>query len=171
MKVPKHLTGLVVDHLRMMQRMTPISVREAGKIVSALSLVNNEVLKKDSWMTGHLEVFVTLVIAKAVRPEFFPKLLEGTLEEAELLDYFGATISTITEKKGGDRNPEYDHRTFWTFMLWKYILSDGQIEGTDAQLLGSIARLFDSFGEPDEIREIPKQINRDWLDLFEFHSN
>lgn len=171
MGTPSHLVPIIREQFGMMVRRNEISIRDAGKIVSSFALINRDVLERTDFLKGYLEVMVTLVIARIVRPDLFPKFLDGTVGDSELMDFFGATIATVTERLNDEHNSEYDHRTYWTYMLWKYVVGDGRVEDSDEELIRLLARSFDSFGRLDDVRGIPRQIYRDWIDLFELHSN
>ena len=171
MGTPKHLAPLIKTHIKMIRRTNFVSVREVGKIVSSVSLLREDVLQKDNWFKGYLEVAVTLVISRVLRPALFEKFVNATISDSELLDYFGATKSTITETIDGELNKDYHHPTFWAYMQWKFLVNNGRIEESEEGLTRAIVQQFDNFGRLHDAQSIPRMIHRDWLDLFEFYAS
>lgn len=158
MKLPKLITGAVIDHLKVVSEQNFISVRDVGKIMSAVSLLPIQPREQELY-PGWREVLITLVVSKVVNPNLYGKFLSGTATDAEIESHFGST-----ENRRSDRsNEDYDHASSVRFWYWSYVCRDGKVDWTERD---SIARQFDTFGRHRNPRGIPKTVHRQWLDIF-----
>jgi len=170
MGVPPHIIEPLKSQVALMSKVNHVSMRDIGKIVSSISLANEEVLTLNNYYTGWIVVMVSLVIAKILRPDLYPKLLDSTITNAELASYIGATAATIERTTNGKRNPEYNHQVFWLYHTWLYITQNGNIDNIDPGLKSSLIGQFDQFGSIDRPHELPMKIHTKWLDHFSFYT-
>lgn len=166
MRIPEHIVEPLVDHIKLAARNNQISIRDVGKILSSIPLLRGDILEKGKVMNGWIDVTVTLLVSKVLRPDLHPKFLNATITESDLEDYFDATVARRTDNIDDDRNKEFDHDTWVQFHMWVYLSSDGKLPDSYSQHAESFARQFDSWGRLDSPRLVPKKANRFWIDLF-----
>jgi hypothetical protein len=162
MELPNRVTAAVLDHLKVVAENEFISVRDIGKIMSAVALLP-AVPREQEILHGWREVLVSLIVSKVVKPSLYIKFLNGTATDPEIEVYFGSTEAKRSDRLGEGRNPDYDHASSLRFWYWSYICSDGNTEIPEKD---QIARQFENFGRSRNPKGIPKTVHRLWLDIF-----
>ena len=140
---------------------------------------------------GMYAVMVDLIIAKVVCPDLYPKFLDATITPDDLHSYLGYSDSLpILHPKYLDKghspreNPkgiileqDFDKEGWnWAFDTWLLI---SQIE-TEIPVLGNVlpnrkSEIGRSLFSPTlksndlQVKELPRKIQREWLDLFRFY--
>lgn len=169
MGVPSHIGEVLQKEVALVSLFNSISMRDIEKIVSSISLASEEVLSKNSIYLGWISIMVDLVIAKTVRPDLYPKLLNATITRDDLVSYFGATSDVITEMISEKYNNEYNSQIHWKYLTWLFIIQDERIEELEAGDIRSIKSQFNEFWRGDS-RKLPMEINSKWLDQFNFYT-
>lgn len=163
MELPEFISNAAIEHLATVSKANDLSIRDVGKIMSALALLPEEATNSQLYY-GWREVMITLMVTKIVRPALYKKFLQCTVNEDEIASYFGTTEITRAERIGGKVNPEYNHRATLRHNLWMYICKDGEF-GEDEERR-QIARLFDDYGRLSLTTRLPIEVHNRWLDLF-----
>ncbi|MGR3378054.1 KAP family P-loop NTPase fold protein [Salipiger abyssi] len=172
METPRHFKEPLSEQLAMIARDNHVSIRDVGKIVSSVALLKTEILdEKKSWSSGYLEVLVTLLCLKVLRPSQYENFENGCPADDDVRTFFGATDLRISEYIGDNLNPDYDHRTFWIYMLWKYISSNGEQPREQERFRRALSESFGSFGRVRSPKKIPKEMAEGFLDMFRFAAN
>jgi len=166
MGVPDHIAERLTPHIKLVARNNKISIRDIGKILSAVSLLSDEILKRPDVLSGWVDVTVALLTAKIICPEIYPKFLAASVTEGDLERYFDATLLRRSQKLEDEWNSECDHFTWLQFNSWMYLVQDGQLPGEDQENVKAFGRQFSTWGRPDDPRSIPRSAHRKWLDLF-----
>lgn len=162
MGTPKHLLSEICTQLKIIQRSNIISIRDVGKIMSNLSLLP-VVARGDNLYEGWRMAMITMIITRVLNAEFFEKLVNLSFDEKDLILYFNAENNYIDELINGKPNFNYDHNTALIFEIWVYIRREGVLD--DKARSDILSR---SFGRPRQIKQIPRKIYEDWLNVFEF---
>lgn len=166
MGTPQHIAERLKPHIQLVARNNKVSIRDVGKILTAISLLSNDILKRPGIFSGYIEVTIALIVSEIVRPEIYPKFLNATVSERDLEDYFDAGFIRRTRQIDDEMNSKFDHYTWQQFNLWMYLSQDGQLPNEDAETNKRFGRLFSDWSGPDDPRSIPRSAHRDWLDLF-----
>ncbi|MEH6773652.1 MAG: P-loop NTPase fold protein, partial [Cereibacter changlensis] len=163
METPPLLLDALTHHLKIVSTLHPIAIRDIGKMLSAISLLPEAVLKQE-YLFGWNSVLATLIVTKASFPDLFPKFLNSTISKIELENYFGATQLVLEQYlQNGDPNPDFDHAKSMQFTLWLYIVQKGKMDDpVEAKHFG---RMFDSFGNPRSVSSLPRRIHDEWLNI------
>lgn len=169
MEIPQHLAERLVKQFERLAKVHGISLRETGAVASSLALASSEVLSSGNKLTGWIDVFVDLAIARIIKPDLYPKLVSASISKTELTSYLGATNEVLSPRIGHERNPNYDHGIFIRYQTWCYLIGDGKLGSVDQETQKAIGYKFSTFGMPDEAKSIPLKIHRDWLDRFSFY--
>ncbi len=142
---------------------------------------------------GKYAVMVDLIIAKVVCPELYPRFLDATITPDDLNSYLGYSDSLPAlypkypdEGQSPRKNPYsrlergFDkgewNRAFDTWLLITQIENETPVLGNvipDRKLqigrsLFGLGFIMGDFPE-SEVKELPKKIQREWLDLFRFY--
>jgi len=151
------------EHLKLVMRSNEVSIRDVGKIMSRVSLVP-EKMRVAVKLSGWQEILVTLIISAIIRPELYPKFLNGSISDDELLSYFGATKEMITLGDNGRQTEHHHHPTFYLVHMWRLISSSGK---EDIPMKDSFEKIFSEWGISDSDPKLyPRKVHDDWLDLF-----
>lgn len=169
MGIPEHIGGPLRKQVEVISKSNSVSLREIGKIVSSVSLVSQDVLRQDRKPSEWIEVMNDLIIAKVVCPDLYPKFLNATISDDELVSYFGATERAIQQDiEDGEYNNDYDPAIFWRFYTWTFIVNNGVLNLSDPNLIKEIGGQFARAGIRREAASFPMKIHLMWLDTFNF---
>lgn len=164
MALPQQLLSFMLEELRVLSRSNFISIRDVNKALSSLSLLPDQA-KGDRVLDGWRIATVTLIVTKIIRPDLFGKLVSLEISDKELRDYLGVREANTGEQPPiGERNENFEYLATVHYAVWRYIISGGTTGEDDFGR--SISRMFDSFRQPQGIRQIPRKINEDWLEIF-----
>lgn len=166
MALPSEISSEVALQVEILSRTNNISIRDAGRILSHIAILPEQVLSP-GFLWGWRHATVTLLIIKIIRPDLFQRIVKGQLHKEDMRLIFDAMPDRINPKTEQDlQNPNYDRKAHWLFGLWCFILS----KGVDDPELGlpSFKNGFDSFGFHRELQDVAGQINRDFLSTFRF---
>ncbi len=166
MKVPEHISERLQLHINLVARNNRVSIRDIGKILSSVSLLSGDLLNDKEKLQGCIDVTITLLVSRIIRPDLYPKFLDACVTESDLEEYFDATVARRSRNIDGERNPDYDRGTWGQFNTWMYLVQDGHLPGEDPNMVESFGRRFSDWGQPDEPVTVPKTAHRDWIDLF-----
>lgn len=161
MGLPGQIVGALAEHLEIVSRSNPVSIRDVGKILSTLAMADEKVLGKQ-YHEAWLAVMTALATARQVRPELYGKFVNATISPQEIREYFGASETELSEEIGGIANRYYDPELAYHNSIWLYIVQD---DGLD-ELAGR--RIKDAFGfsHARPPRDIPLKVQKRWLDPF-----
>lgn len=171
MGVPDHLSNILKQNMSLVIRSNDVSIRDIGKIVSTINLLSVGARKNTDIPRGWLEVLITLVVVKTVRPDLYVCFRDANISDMQILEYLGANIEDLEPKRGGARNEVFDREVYYFYWIWIFLTGSPLFQEIEEQLAGMIARSFDSFGDPDNPSGIPQRVERDWIDVFSFYGN
>ncbi|MCY4201506.1 MAG: P-loop NTPase fold protein, partial [Aestuariivita sp.] len=98
MAIKDYIGNPLRDQVEVVARNNSVSLRDIGTIVSAIALASSEVTinpEYKDFFHGWIDVMNDLIIAKIIRPDLYPKMLDATITPDEILSYFGATENTV----------------------------------------------------------------------------
>lgn len=170
MGVPQHLATPLESQLALVSKSNYTSMRDIEKIASSIALASEEILTKSNWFPGWILVFLDLIISKTIRPDLYPKFLNGRVTSDELYSYLGATDLALIEEIGGKYNSEYSREMHWKYLSWLYIAQDTKINDIPPEFLNAIGRQFDDFGLRGNKKSLPMEVNTRWLERFSFYA-
>ncbi len=171
MGVPNHIGNRLQEEVELVSRCNDISMRDVGKIVSAVTLASSEVLEDEKFSKGLIRVISDLIVAKIVRPDLYPKFLDASVSATDLESYFGVTEKTVEREILDKDNPEYDHQIFLKYQTWLYLSQNELFDFDNSELAVGIKRQFGDYGRRPRPRSIPMQVHRQWLDQFSFYTS
>jgi hypothetical protein len=161
MGTPKKLLEEILDQVRCLSEVNHVSMRDISRIMSTAALLPEEIAS-DNVLGGWRTACVTLLITRIIKPPIFRSLVRSSITEEQLFSLLGATPARISNTlPNGDRNPEYNHRLMYITYCWKYIIRDGQSDGSE--VWKHLPRAFDGYGDPHGIKEIPRRIFERYL--------
>lgn len=167
MGIPDHIGNALKRHIKVVARNNSVSIRDVGKILSAVSLLGGDVLEKDDHLSGWLETLTALLVSKVVRPDIYEKFLSSSISAEDLEEYFDASIQRRSYRINDEYNEEFDRYTMTQFYLWLYIANGGRLPHDDADLQRYIGGLLSPWSSgPNDAKEIPRKVQRKWLDVF-----
>lgn len=169
MGVPKHIGNRLLSQVKIVSQNNDVSMRDVGKIVSSVTLANSEVLEKETWMPGWIDVMIDLIVSKIIRPDLYPKFLNATVDANDLESYLGATERVLSVNLGDEHNPDYNHEIFWSYNTWLYLSQNGRLDSGDTDLVRAIGQQFDTYGRVNDGRSLPMKVHHKWLDQFSFY--
>ncbi|XHC09943.1 P-loop NTPase fold protein [Labrenzia sp. ac12] len=165
MGIPDHVANALLPHVKIVSRNNSISIRDVGKILSAVTLLNGDILQNKNYLRGWIDVMITLLVSKVIRPEIYERLLSLSFIEEDLENYFDATIQRRTYRIDDKYNEEFDRYTMSQFYSWLYLANGDNSLDNDTKRF--IHGLFSEWsGGPNNPQLIPKIVQRDWLELF-----
>lgn len=173
MEVPNHIGEWLKIRIKLVTSANSISFRQIEHIVSAVVLANPESRKtngqgKGYYYEGRYGIMVDLIISKIAFPKLYPRFVDANITLDDLESYLG---------KRGDMTPHKDHyenaERDWAYDTWCFLIDPEGLEISRAQSIGT--SLFDSFVpryvNDYRVKELPKKIQREWLDLFQFYES
>jgi hypothetical protein len=95
-------------------------------------------------------------------------MLDGSLSFEELRKFLGAGKNKTTEMIGEERNPEFGRLlTGWLVIIHYCTHGQKALENTEFPSWAlKVPELFDSFGRFHKPTELPRTLQRDWIDVF-----
>ncbi|MEJ8562684.1 hypothetical protein QTO30_16680 [Yoonia sp. GPGPB17] len=167
MGVPDHIANALKPHLKIVSRNNSVSIRDVGKILSAVTLLSGDILQNGSYLQGWIDVLITLLVSKVIRPDLHDRFLSLSFTEDDLEDYFDATVQRRTYRIDDEYNAEFDHYTMSQFYSWLYLAKGGNFPDDEDGMKKFVGGLFSRWsGGPDDPQSIPRKVKRDWLELF-----
>ncbi|MDE2673627.1 MAG: P-loop NTPase fold protein [Paracoccaceae bacterium] len=189
MEVPNHIGEWLKIRIKLVTSANSISFRQIEHIVSAVVLASPESRRITDQGKGYYHddrygIMVDLIISRIAFPKLYPRFLDATISPDELRSYLGDLGSMLTVET---------NQWKWAYYTWLLISQKEDQIGTtipqsgneklleryngikdskDQEYINRIRDdLFGVFSEPSiqEIRNLPKKIQREWLDLFQFH--
>lgn len=171
MSVPDHLVGPLKKQVRIANRGNHISIRDINRIVSSINLASSAIRENSNFLRGWIEVFVTLVVVKIVRPDLYSDFRDSTLTKQQVVDFLGISEDDLIEKDGENYRESFDREAFWFFWTWLFLSGDAELGQQGRQFGDAIARQFDSWGDRSESSGVPAQVERDWIDVLSFYGS
>ncbi|MCY3628040.1 MAG: P-loop NTPase fold protein [Gammaproteobacteria bacterium] len=189
MKVPDHIDEWLKSRINLVSRANSISLRQIEHIVSAVTLASPESRRiidqgKGYYHDGCYGIMVDLIISRIAFPKLYPRFLDATISPDELRSYLGDLGSMLSVET---------NQWKWAYYTWLLISQKEDQIGTtipqsgnekllerfngikdskDQEYINRIRDdLFGVYSEPSiqQIRNLPKKIQRERLDLFQFH--
>ena len=191
MQIPSHIGEWLKVRAKFVCRINSISFRQIEHIVSAVALASPESRRtngqeKGYYYDGRYAIMVDLIIARVVCPKLHPRFLDATITPEELQSYLGNL-----ELLSGEETYQWK----WAFDTWLLLSGNedqiGRIipgfvneelakrndcikSGNNTDRIIAIKGSFYGIYYPldnRELRNLPKKIQREWLDLFHFHES
>ncbi|MFY0679748.1 MAG: hypothetical protein JXR13_04150 [Thalassovita sp.] len=170
MALPADISYLLKTQVKLTSNPNPLPLRTIEKIVSSVSLANNDLLHRRGTMDIMIVVMLDLIISKIAFPSLYPKFLGSKINDDELAVYLGTALHKIPPMLDGERNPDYDRDVSWRFHMWKYIVKNGDYNIANSSLVDDIGFKLSMSDYQLTPREIPERVRRDFLDTFSFYS-
>lgn len=152
----------IQNEIKCVYKYKTISLRDVRKILSYASMVPSPLHES----FGSRVVIAALLVASAYSTEIYKKLLSLNFNEEEILSYYNSS-SDINQKSNSDTyNQSYEHEKFVRIMTWRYLRNGGRSDPLISnEILRSVAKSFDPFGSPNQIKKIPKRLSDEYLNL------
>ncbi len=192
MKIPDHISMWLKIRIKLVSRNNFVSLRQIEHIVSAVALANPECRRANNrggiFPDGRYGVMVDLIVSRIVCPKLYPRFLDATITPDELESYLGYSADKPTlypipqgiQDTIPDQGFDFDDWK-WAYDTWLLIT---QIEN-EIPVLGNVIpdrkreigqTLFGRDFVPKniseyKINELPKKIQREWLNLFRFYKS
>ncbi|MHC5306098.1 KAP family P-loop NTPase fold protein [Bartonella sp. LJL80] len=156
----------IQTELQCVSRNKTISLRDAGKILSYTSLVPLTEEKAKNMPVGWKIVIAALVVASIISPETYKKLVTSTIDEKELLNYYGSSPLEITDRIHDEYNTHFNHTVALRIMIWEFIRENGKPNNLlSEELCGRVAQLLNAFGMSRDYKLTLINTNREYLNL------
>ena len=138
-----------------------------GKILSHIALLPDEIHTRN-YVNAYLDIAAALVVISVVDPDMHKGILGRTVTFQELREFLNAPERLTKERIGEDYNPAYEHEvTVWLALLTFCVMGDAIKDCAGlpdwAPRIGQNHEFFGHFGNPIDL---PRQLQRDWIDLF-----
>lgn len=169
MQIPRHLLNETEDQIALLSRANQISVRQVGKILSSLAILPDKAIDPQNLVGWHTTL-ITLVITRVIQPSIFRKLLNNSIERDELHAFLGVKRKLMFEKDNtGKRNDEHDYKLCNLYASWKFIQNIGVV-GDETFDLPDVSQSFGQFRDLRNVRNIPRRIYNDWMNVFKLET-
>jgi hypothetical protein len=167
MEIQSDLLKEVIKQLTILDKCNKISIRDVGKIMSAVSLLPEE-SKGNGIRRIYKNIAISLIITRAIRPDLLDGFVSASVSDAKLENYMGATVMLAQRfLEDGESNPAYKQEIHQLRDTWAFLRLNGKRQGgqgiVSAELFGEV------WGE-DGYRKIPKRLFDDWLSDFSLPS-
>lgn len=174
MKVPEDIGSILKQQVQLVARNNPISLRQIEHIVTTVTLALGNVGTSSNLRYGKIVVMINLIISRIIRPDLYSKFLNANIPQEELEEYLGVN-NKVDFKRGyvdgiygrGLAYSLQEHYHIWLFLTGNELFAE--VANDDQQAIKE--RLLPLFYEPDRVQELPKEIEREWLDLFQFNES
>ncbi len=167
MGLPDQVSKRCLNLLGYITKCDDVSLRDVGKLLSKIALLPNELSEKKH-LSGWIDILCALLISSVTAPSFHKKYLSGVATTEDIMNFVGASKTTVSDKINGSHNVKYDHGIAIWVATMMYCCTPEEIE--DAEYLPSwrmdIGREFDRFGGLQDPKKVPSIIQRDWVDIF-----
>ncbi|EEE38656.1 KAP family P-loop domain protein [Rhodobacteraceae bacterium KLH11] len=167
MELPERITKRATSLLKYISETRDVSLRDVGKILSNIALLPDKI-HTTNYVNAYIDVVAALVVISVVDPDMHRRILDRTVTFTELRDFLNAPERLTKERIGEDYNPEYEYDvTIWLTVLTFCVMGDAIKDCTGlpdwAPFMGSNSEFFGRVRSPVDM---PRQIQRDWIDLF-----
>ena len=133
MKVDEDLGEALCEEIELAASSNKIQIRDVGTIFSRAALVPDKISREP---VGYIEVTACLLVSSIVNKVFYNELLNESITEKELLEYYGSSEINLKQtifvaKKGvkeEEINPKYKEYLQKKVFLWNFINTNGQVE-------------------------------------------
>ena len=171
MKIPDHIGKWLKIRIKLVSRANPVSLRHIEHIVSAVALASSEALEYENDNSyygsiysikipeGRFAVMVDLIISRIVCPELHPRFLDATISGDDLKLYLGDQGNGMS----GHENNEWQ----WAYDTWLFLAGGEMLKHIGVDLFGT--SFVPLYHPGEETRELPKKLEREWLDPFRFY--
>ena len=171
MEISEQIGNSLKFQIELVARTNSITLRQIEQIVSAIKLANNVYLTNENIDPGYFHVMNDLIISRIVRPDLYPKFLDATISPKDLKSYLGTNDNEL----GRESDPDYNYNASSSYFSWLYITENERFNEANEQLRYRIPDFIfrrNSLVYPHiRRRDLPKKIQREWLDLFQFYKS
>ena len=163
MRIPDHIGTKLKEQVRLVSYAHSISLRQIEHIISAVLLASNIVLATPRIIPGRITVMNDLIITKIVRPDLHQKFLDATITANDLDSYLGQP-NDYTE-----RNERERIRNIWLFISQNEVMDGAKMSSIGRRLIHPefIPQNLSEY----HLKELPKDTQRKFLDLFQFYKS
>ncbi len=163
MGIARELCETINQHIQLLAKTIPISLRDVEKILTRLVLLP---LPKqlERFPAGKLDLILSLVLFQVLRPALYQGAMMRTLKIRDIETFYGITPEMRDDESQTDE--QYNHTAFLVHSRWEFTLTEGS---EPAQHTEEIARDIlgsGSLSRPKRIRAILPQIKHDYFDTF-----
>ena len=172
MGVPQYIRDPLRQQIELVDRATPVSLRDVGSIVSSVSLASSEVVQNPAnskFLPGWIEVMNTLIISSTVRDDLYEEFLQARVGPKELESYFGTDQGELRTHLDEKQNPNYKREVSFRYHMWLYLSQNDRLNEYEHDFLTRFPGQFSSAGFVDDPKVIPMNVHRQWLDRFSFY--
>ena len=173
MGIPQYIRDPLRQQIELVDRATPVSLRDVGNVVSSVSLASSEVVQNpanSTFLPGWIEVMNTLIVSRTVRDDLYRKFLHARVEPEDLESYFGTDKSELRSHLENKRNPNYNREVSYRYHMWLYLSEDDRINDYEPEFHRHFPKQFSSHGIVDDPTAIPMLVFRQWIDRFSFYA-
>ncbi|MGB7431350.1 MAG: P-loop NTPase fold protein [Ahrensia sp.] len=169
MKLPGNLSNRCANLLSYVALENEVSLRDVGKVFSKIALLPNEATT-ENLMPGWTDIICVLILSSVLNPKLHKKLVLANSSTNEIRDFLGASNIKTKYKIDGEFNREFDRGLAVWLVLTVYACGVSKSLEIDDEILqrqwDSMGQYFDRFPSLTEIKKIPAEIQRIWIDVF-----
>lgn len=169
MGLPKRTTDRVIDLIKISSSTHEISLRDAGKILSRIALLPQEVSTRDeTYLEGYISIAALLIVTSIISPPLHKMIINGECDVDHILKLLDANIKNISKAPNGEVNHDFSsEKTLW-FCEISYCLFPNKLEENQfvPEYYKGIGSRFGQYGGLDNPTIFAKSLQREWIDLF-----
>ena len=177
MKIPKLIADKLKSQVKIVARAkdNTISLRHIKQIVTEVFMASGGALTRIYEQPGgKYSIMIDLIIAKIVRSKLYQKFLDATLTEQELKSYLGATDNILNGDHYGEfYDNAYRYNVWFRYNTWLFITQNKNFKSIDdhkqKEIITNLYGPHNIIQDGKIAKELPKQIESEWLDLFQFY--
>lgn len=156
MELPEPSIRAFDEHLSIILRTNPISIRGLGRILTHLALLVTGTGFKDVTAWGWREMIVSMTLMKVVAPDLYHKAVSGRLSVAEVTEFYGIN-ETMVRRDAGEL---YNHMAAVIRNMWELAIT-GDVSSDEKD---EYYKAFDRFGDRTRAKVAPRHIAKEYLD-------
>lgn len=167
MDLPQKISNRCVNLISHVSKNNEVSLRDVGKILSKIALLPQEISEKN-FLRGWIDILCALLVSSVVNPKLHRKLLSASAYFEEILDFVGASMTSVTYSFEDSPNPDYDHDTTYWVVVMLFCCGFEKLEEVDGlpSWVAEIGHDFERHGFPRDPKSIPSKIQKKWIDVF-----
>ena len=169
------LQGQVYNGLKgeieIVARSNLVTLRDIGAIISSLALANGNVVQNPNGFShGWIDVMITLIISRTIRPDLHPKFLDASIDADDLKSYLGTNDGELTPGPKGNYEDNQKRKVSFKYYTWLFVAQGDDFKKCP-DCLQYIPQRFEFSQSTDDLNSIPMEVNRNWLDRFSFFAS
>jgi len=156
MELPDGFIKTFDEHLAIIMRRNPVSIRDLGRVLTHLALLMTGTGFKDVSVWGWREMIISMTLMKVLAPGLYRKAVSNQLSVAEVSDFYGITEGMVRR----DAREEYIHMAAIIRGIWELAIT-GDVSSDEKE---EFYKAFDRFGDRSRAKIAPRHIAKEYLD-------